>query len=281
KHALNTFVLERRAAEHGLDFAGNGAQTKAQIDFVLGQLACLEILVHELFVSFSCRLNKLFAPLFGGSLELGGNVDVFELGTLRGFVPDDAAHLDQVDHTLEVLFGTDRDDDGHRVGLEAKLQLIVDLEEVGAGAVHLVDEGKTGHTIFVGLTPYGFRLRLHAAHSAIHHAGTIQDAHGALDFDREVDVSRGVDDVDAMLGAITRHTAPEGCRGSRSDGNATLLFLLHPVHRSRTLVGFADFMVYTGVEQNALGGCGLACVNVGRDTDVAVALDGGFAGHDV
>ena len=35
-----------------------------------------------------------------------------------------------------------------------------------------------------------------------------------------------------------------------------------------------------GVEQDALGGGGFAGVDVRGDTDVAVALDGGLAGHD-
>src|SRR5690606_9642268 len=108
EHTLNTFVLERRTAEHGLDFAGDGTQTETQIDHVFGQLDLLEIFVHELFVGFSSRLNEFFAPFFGGILEFGGNVDVVELGTLGGFVPDDAAHLDQINNTLEAIFSTDR-----------------------------------------------------------------------------------------------------------------------------------------------------------------------------
>src|SRR5690606_16043218 len=156
-----------------------------------------------------------------------------------------------------------------------------DLEEVGAGAVHLVDERKTGHAILVGLAPDGFGLGLDAAHGAVDHAGAVKHAHGALDFDGEVDVSRGVDDVDAMLGASARHAAPERSRCSRGDGDATLLFLLHPVHGGRAFMGFANFVIDAGVEQDALGGGGFPCVDVCRDTDVAVALDGGFAGHDV
>ena len=38
--------------------------------------------------------------------------------------------------------------------------------------------------------------------------------------------------------------------------------------------------VDAGVEQDALGGRGLAGVDVRTDADVAIALDGGLAGHD-
>src|SRR5690606_38770988 len=111
---------------------------------------------------------------------------------------------------------------------QASAQLIVNLEEVRACAVHLVNESKTWHTVFVGLTPYGFRLRLNATHSAIHHASTVEHAHGALNFNGEVYVSRGVDNVDAVLGVVTSHAAPESSRGSRCNRDAAFLLLLHP-----------------------------------------------------
>jgi hypothetical protein len=43
---------------------------------------------------------------------------------------------------------------------------------------------------------------------------------------------------------------------------------------------FTDFVVHAGVEKNTLGGGGFAGVNVGRNTDVAVALNGGIASHE-
>jgi hypothetical protein len=88
----------------------------------------------------------------------------------------------------------------NRIGLQAQPHLVMHLEEVRALAVHLVHKGKTRHAVLVGLAPHGFRLRLHTAHGAIHHAGAVKHAHRALDFDGEVDVTRGVDDVDAVLG---------------------------------------------------------------------------------
>src|SRR5690606_8926010 len=153
--------------------------------------------------------------------------------------------------------------------------------EVRACAVHFVNERQTGHTVFVGLTPYGFRLRLYTTHSAVNHAGAVEHTHGALYFNGEVNVSGSIDDVDAMLGTIAGHATPESRCSGRGNGDAALLFLLHPVHGGRAFMGFANFVIDAGIEQNALGGGGFPCVDVSRDTDVAVALDGGFAGHDV
>jgi len=57
-------------------------------------------------------------------------------------------------------------------------------------------------------------------------------------------------------------------------------FLLHVVHDGRAVVHLADLVRDAGVEQDALGGRGLAGVNVRRDADVPVALDRCSAWHD-
>eukprot|EP00962_Isochrysis_galbana_P004059 scaffold1130_cov127-Isochrysis_galbana.AAC.11 len=72
--------------------------------------------------------------------------------------------------------------------------------------------------------------------------------------------------------------------GSRRDGDAALLLLHHPVHGRATLVHLANLVRLACVEEDALGGGGLARVDVSHDADVAVhgqvhvALCGG-AGH--
>ena len=84
----------------------------------------------------------------------------------------------------------------------------------------------------------------------------------ALDLDGEVDVARGVDEVDPAV-------APLAGRGGRGDGDATLLLLDHPVHRRRTLVDLTDLVVSAGVVEDSLGGGGLARVDVSHDPDVS------------
>src|SRR5690606_13585334 len=145
-----------------------------------------------------------------GFNQLCGNVAVLKFGTLSCVVPDDGLHLDQINDTRKGVFLAHGNDHGYRVSLQAQFELVVNLEEVGASAIHLIHESQTGHAVFVGLTPYGFRLGLNATYRAIHHAGAIEHTHGTLNFNSEVNVSRGVDDVDAVLGAIAGHAAPEG-----------------------------------------------------------------------
>ena len=77
-----------------------------------------------------------------------------------------------------------------------------------------------------------------------------------------------------MLGVGHVHTLPETGRRGRRDGDAALLFLLHPVHGGSAFVNFTDLVVHAGVKQDALGGGGLTGVNVSRDTNIAIALNG-------
>jgi hypothetical protein len=137
-----------------------------------------------------------------------------------------------------------------------------------------------GTLYFVGLAPDGFGLRLDAADRVVDHDRAVEHAHGALDLDREVHVARRVDDVDAVLGVVAGHAFPEGRCRSRGDGDAALLLLRHPVHGRGAFVDLAHLVVHAGVEQDALGRRGFTCVDVGADTDIAVALDRCFAGHD-
>jgi len=75
-------------------------------------------------------------------------------------------------------------------------------------------------------------------------------------------VAGSVDDVDLVL-------VPEAGHGRGRDGDAAFLFLFHPVSGRSAVVRFANLVVHTCVEQNALGGGGLAGIDVGHDADVA------------
>jgi hypothetical protein len=45
-------------------------------------------------------------------------------------------------------------------------------------------------------------------------------------------------------------------------------------------VHFTNLVVHAGVKQDTFGCGGLAGVNVSRNTDIAITLDGGGASHD-
>ncbi len=80
--------------------------------------------------------------------------------------------------------------------------------EVGADAVHLVDEGDPRDVVLVGLAPDGLRLRLDARDRVEQRDRAIEHAQRALDLDREVDVAGRVDDVDSVAAPLRTWSPP-------------------------------------------------------------------------
>ena len=89
---------------------------------------------------------------------------------------------------LEVGLGADRQLDDERVRVEAVLDHVDGAVEVGAGAVHLVDEAHPRHAVRVGLTPHRLGLGLDTGDAVEHGDGAVEHAQRALDLDGEVDV---------------------------------------------------------------------------------------------
>ncbi len=91
------------------------------------------------------------------------------------------------------------------------------------------------HAELVGLAPHGLGLGLDAGHAVEHDDGAVEDAQRALDFDGEVDVAGGVDEVDV-------EAAPGDGGGGGGDGDAALALLGHPVHLGFAVVDFAELV---------------------------------------
>jgi len=92
-------------------------------------------------------------------------------------------------------------------------------------------------------------------------------------------VAGRVDDVDAVFGEVLVHPLPEASGRRGRDGDAALALLLHPVHDRGAVVHFADLVRDAGVEKNAFGGRGLACVYMRTDANVAIPVNWGNSGH--
>ena len=211
-------------------------------------------------------VDELLAVLVGLGLEVLGDLADLPLGAEVLVEPDERLHGDEVDDALVVALGADRQLDDGGVGAEAVLDGVERGEEVGAQAVHLVDEAHPRDAVLVGLLPDRLGLGLDAGDAVEHGDGAVEDAQRPLDLDREVDVAGRVDDVDLVV-------VPEAGRGGRRDGDAALLLLDHPVHGGGALVDLTDLVGAAGVVEDALGRGGLARVDVGHDADVAGPLE--------
>ena len=150
--------------------------------------------------------------------------------------------------------------------MQALLHRVDGVEEVGADAVELVDEGDARDVVVVSLTPDGLRLRLDAGDGVEDGDGTVEDAQRALDLGREVNVARGVDDLDDGV-------LPEAGGGCGLNGHAALLLLNHPVHGGGAIVDLTDLVGLAGVVKDALGSGGLTGIDVGHDADVTHVLE--------
>ena len=74
--------------------------------------------------------------------------------------------------------------------------LVEDAVELGADAVHLVDEAEPGDVVLGRLPPDGLALRLDPLDGREDDDRAVEDAERPLDLGGEVDVAGRVDDVD-------------------------------------------------------------------------------------
>ena len=162
---------------------------------------------------------------------------------------------------LELLPGADGPVHGIGVDAQLRLHLAAELQGVPALPVHLVDEGEDGD-VPQGADPEELsRLGLHALGGVDDHDGGVRRHEGAVGVLGEVLVSRGVQDIDAVAVVLELHNGG-------GDGNAPLLFNLHPVGGScpgplaLDLAGLGDG---PAVEEELFREGGFARVGVGDD----------------
>ncbi len=262
---LHALVLERRAEQHRGQRIGERARAERALDHLRGHERLVgEVGLRELVVVLGDRVDQLMVILLRLFEQLGGDLaDVHLRAEVVGV--RDGLHLDEVDDAAVVLLLPDRELDRHGRRAQAVDHGLNGLEEVGAGAVHLVDERDPRHLVLVGLAPHRLRLRLHAGDGVEDGNRAVEDAQAALDLHRKVHVPGRIDDVDAMV-------APLRGGRRRRDRDAALLLLRHPVHRRGALVHLAHLVGAAGVVEDPLRRRGLAGVDVRHDPDVADAV---------
>src|SRR5258706_749707 len=254
-----------------MEAVGALADTALQA-FVRRLLALFDIGFHERIAFFDGHFDQSGAQ-FGALVGIfGGNIEFVELRAQLLVMPDQRLHLDDVDDAPEIGFAADRPGDDHRACAQPVDHHVDATLEIGAGAVHLVDEADARHVIFVGLAPNGFGLGLHAGNGVEHGDSAVQHTHRTLNLDGEVDVTGRVDDVDAVFFPVA------GRRGG-GDGDAAFLLLLHEIHGGGAVMDFADFVALAGIIKNALSRGRLAGIDMRGNADIAIHAERSSAGH--
>ena len=108
--------------------------------------------------------------------------------------------------------------------------------EVGAEAVHLVDEAQPRHVVAVGLAPDGLGLGLDAADAAEDRHRPVQHAQA----DRSTSMVKSTWPGVSMR--LIVWSSPLAGGGGRGDGDAPLLLLGQVVHDGRAVVDLADLV---------------------------------------
>ena len=248
---LHALVLVGRSEENGGQLLAEHRLANHAIDQFQRQLLFGQQEFHHLVAIHRHRFQQVLA----------GGLDLLDHVGRNGLAADVLAVVavevqglfaEQVDHALEIVFQADGKLHQHGIAAQLAAELLDHLLGVAAGAVHLVDERQAGNAIAPHLAVDGQRLGLHPAYGAEDENGPVQDAEAALDFDGEIDVARGVDQVDVV--AVPLHRG----RGA-GDRDAALPLQVHVVHGGAgpAALHFLHAVDAAGVEQHPLAESGL------------------------
>ena len=174
--------------------------------------------------------------------------------------PDDAFHV--YDTTLR----DGAQQEGLSLSVEDKLTIARHLDDLGVGFIEGGWPGSNPKDIafFERAGSLGLSHALVTAFGSTRRAdAAVEHFKRTVHFDGEVNVSRGVDDVQAVAVPFTGG-------GGGLDGDAALLLLLHEVGGGLAVVYLAGLVDLAGELENAFRGRGLAGIHVGEDTDVSV-----------
>src|SRR5690606_10412358 len=115
---------------------------------------------------------------------------------LPGRIESQGLVADQVDQTLEAVFGSNGNRQRYRIGVQTLANLFDRAFKAGPDAIHFVDEAESGNMIPVGLSPDGFALGLDSFDGTEDHDRSIEHAQTPLDFRGKIDMARGIDQID-------------------------------------------------------------------------------------
>ncbi|EYU01626.1 hypothetical protein PA99_2147 [Pseudomonas aeruginosa PA99] len=259
-------VAQRGAEEHRGHLA---LEEGVLVEFVAGALHQL-----QLFDEIVVEIAEVGAGFVG--VELFDDLGLDALVAVARDVDDDPV-VGQVVDALEVLVAADRPGDRRGLDLQHRLDLVEQLDGVADVAVELVDEADDGRVAQPADFHQGDGPRFDALAAVEHHQRRVHRGQGAVGVFGEVFVAGGVEQVDHVLAVGELHH-----RGG--DGDAALLFHLHPVGRGVAVglarlhgTGDGDRLAH---QQELLGDGGLTGVGVGNDREGTALRDfGGLSGH--
>jgi hypothetical protein len=171
--------------------------------------------------------------------------------------------------------GRDDDVDGLDGSAEGLVKILLGDLELEQSTIDLVDNDDGLDTLGQGLTENGLGLDTDTLDTVNDDKGTIGDTESGSDLGREINVTRGIDQVDqelvtiGLLGDISDILLDQlkvHGNGGTLDGNTTLLFIITSIGESHvTSLGTSD---NTGLGDEGIGQGGFTVIDVGDNGHV-------------
>ena len=231
---LHALVLERGAAQHRTERAGDRAGLDATLQCLDRDVALVEILLHRRVIDRQRGVQQELAVFLGLLGEIGR--DRFDRGTSRRVrsPPRSMACISTRSTTPRNLSSMPIGSCSGSATMSSFSFSVANARKKSAPVrSSLLMKMMRGNVVAVGEAPVGLRLRLHAGDALDDEDRAVQHAQAAVHLDVEVDVARRVDDVDPVVLPLAGH------RG-RGDGDAPLTLLLHVIGRGVAVVHLAD-----------------------------------------
>ena len=200
EHRLHALVLERAAAQHRGDRAGDGGPPDRRRRSCSSSGSVPSRYSSIISSSFSEMVSTIRSrhSRAASRWSCGIGDDVVGVALALG-LPEQGPHPDQVDDAAEVGLDAPRQLDHQRGGAEPVRDHLDAAVELRADPVHLVHEADPRHAVPVGLPPHGLGLRLDAGHAVEHGHGAVEHPQRPLHLDGEVHVPGSVDQVDRVI----------------------------------------------------------------------------------
>ena len=261
QHHLDTLILVGRTCQNWEQLFRQSSLTDSSFDFFNRKFFTAKVLFHDVVINVSQRFQQCIVTRFSFVLQVSRDFNSIPVLTFSIFIINVGNHLNQVDNTDEVIFSTNWHLNWQWRNVQTVLDRLNRVVKVGTHLVHLVGKDDSRNIEVVSLTPNSFGLWFNTGLSVQNRYGTIKDTQRTFNFDSEVNVTWGVDDVDTVV-------FPNGRSGSGRDRDTTFLFFIHPVHLGSTIMGFTNLVNLTSVVKNPFSGRGLTSIDVGHDPNV-------------
>ena len=242
QHGHAALVFQRGADQHRTELAGQHALAQADLQVFQRQAAFFQVLFHELFIAFGDVFHGQVAQQAHVVAQIGGHVAFADGAVFAKGIGFAGQH---VHITGKGLALTDGHLQGH--GLDAQGgQAVKSHLEVGAVAVHLVDDEDGGQVLGVGEVPEFFGQGAHAVHGVQHEDHAVHALEQAFHIAGKVAVTRDVKHEMAVL-------VPEAGSHRGLDGAATTYFFRFIVEAGGAVFNGAHAGQRAAIEEEHLG----------------------------